>query len=286
AAVLQRKRRYLRVKGPVLDTCGTGGDELGTFNISSLSAIIASACGAVVAKHGNRAVSSLSGSADFFKELGIAIDLDPVQSEKLVEKTKFVFLFAPLYHSAMRHAAQARREMGIKTIMNLLGPLVNPAGAEYQIIGVYADHLCLDVARAARMLGIKRVMVVHGFDGQDEISVTGPTRIVMIDENDNLCEEVFHPEKLGIKLYQLKELKGGSAPENARAALEILLRSGSPAVREAVLLNAGAGLFVYGCAGSIEEGYKLAGQALSEGKAKMKLDEIIEESNRLKQVRN
>ncbi len=276
AAVLQRKRTPLKVSKPVLDTCGTGGDGLGTFNISSFSALIASASGAVVAKHGNRAVSSLSGSADFYRELGIPINLKPSESEQLIEKTGFAFLFAPIYHGAMRFAGQVRRELGIKTIMNLLGPLVNPAGAQYQLIGVFDDDFCIPVAQAARILGLKRVMVVHGADGLDEISITGPTRIVTIDETGEMTDEQFNPESLGISGYRLEELKGGAAEDNAAAAVELLNGTGPAAVREAVLVNAGAALAVYGTATSIEEGYRLAKETLSSGKVKQKLDAIRE----------
>jgi len=168
ASVLQRKRVPLYASTPVLDTCGTGGDGLGTFNISSLSAVIASACGATVAKHGNRAVSSKSGSADFYRALGMRIDLPPEDASVVLNETGFVFLFAPIYHQAMKYAAGPRKELGVKTIMNLLGPLVNPAGAEHQIIGVFSDQFCEPVAHAARLLGIRRVMVVHSQDGLED----------------------------------------------------------------------------------------------------------------------
>jgi anthranilate synthase/phosphoribosyltransferase len=162
ARVLQQKRVPVKSDRPLLDTCGTGGDGLGTFNISSMSAIIAASCGAVVAKHGNRAVSSKSGSADFYRALGFEIDITPAQSEELLRKNDFAFLFAPLYHGAMKYAAPARKALKVKTIMNLLGPLANPAGAEYQIIGVYSAELAPVIAEAARMLGVKRGMIVHG----------------------------------------------------------------------------------------------------------------------------
>ncbi len=276
AAVLQHKRVPLEVSSPVLDTCGTGGDGLGTFNISSFAALIAASCGAVVAKHGNRAVSSLSGSADFYKELGIPIDLKPAESAKLIESSGFAFLFAPIYHGAMRHAGQVRRELGIKTIMNLLGPLANPAGAQYQVIGVFDERFCVTVARAASLLGLKRVMVVHGADGLDEISVTGPTRIVTIDETGQMRDEQFDPKSLGIEGYSVEELRGGSAQDNARVALELLEGTGPVAVREAVLVNAGAALTVYGIAETIGDGYRLAREALETGNVKRKLASIKE----------
>ncbi len=274
ARVLQQKRTPLAVSRPVLDTCGTGGDELGTFNISSFAALVAAACGACVAKHGNRAVSSLSGSADFYKELGVPIELKPKDSEALIEQTGFAFLFAPLYHGAMRHAGPVRRELGIKTIMNLLGPLVNPAGAEYQLIGVFSDEHCLTVAKAARLLGLKRVMVVHGADGLDEISVGGPTRIVTLGESGAIDERSFDPAEIGVKRYPAAELKGGSAQDNARIAKELLSGGGPEAVRAAVLLNAAGGLAVYGIASDLKEGFRLAKEALEGGKVRAKLEEV------------
>lgn len=275
ASALQKKRTAIVPETPVLDTCGTGGDGLGTFNISSFSALIAAACGATVAKHGNRAVSSLSGSAEFYSELGLDITISPSNAEKLLEITNFTFLFAPTYHGAMRYAAPVRKELGIKTIMNLLGPLVNPAGAEYQIIGVYADEYCIPVAEAARLLGIKKAAIVHGFDGLDEISVTGPSRIVLLKENGTISDTVFNPEDHGIPLHNLSELKGGNGSENAAMALEILNNGGSKAIRDASALNAGAGLYLYGTAMSIQEGYKMAIEAINSGRVTKKIDEII-----------
>ena len=276
ASVLQRKRIPLPVTKPVVDTCGTGGDGIGTFNISSFAALIAASCGAVVAKHGNRAVSSLSGSADFYHELGIPIELKPAESAELIEKTGFAFLFAPIYHGAMRFAGPVRRDLGMKTIMNLLGPLANPAGAEYQLIGVFEERFCEPVAKAAKMLGLKRVMVVHGDDGQDEISVTGPTRIITIDETGKTRDEKFQPESLGIRRYPLDAMKGGPAKENAAVALELLDGGGPEALREAVLVNAGAALAVYGTARDLSAGYAMARTALADGSVKRKLAQIKE----------
>ncbi|HEQ71697.1 MAG TPA: bifunctional anthranilate synthase component II/anthranilate phosphoribosyltransferase [Spirochaetia bacterium] len=274
AAVLKRKKVPIAHKGPVLDTCGTGGDGLHTFNISSLAALIAASCGVSVAKHGNRAVSSACGSADFYTELGISIDFSSVHAESLLAETGFTFLFAPLYHGAMKYAAPARRQLGIKTIMNLLGPLANPAEAEYQLIGVYAPELCDKEARAAKLLGVKRVMVVHGLDGIDEISVSAPTKIVEIGEDGHLRDYLFNPEEIGLPLYRLSDLTGGDARENAAQAMELLEGRGRPAVRDAVLLNAGAALAVAGKATSIKGGYQLAAEALRSGRVLKKLNQI------------
>ncbi|WP_319416202.1 bifunctional anthranilate synthase component II/anthranilate phosphoribosyltransferase [Marispirochaeta aestuarii] len=280
AQVLQEKRVTVRAEKPVLDTCGTGGDGQGTFNISSMAALIASACGAEVAKHGNRAISSLCGSADFYRALGINIDLGPEDAERMIREEGFAFLFAPRYHGAMRHAAQVRRELGFKTIMNMLGPLANPAGAEYQLIGVFDGEKCELMARAAMLLGIKRGMVVHGSDGLDELTVTGPSKIVRFAQGEELVEEEFFPQDLGIKPCTLKDLQGGEAEDNAAMARDLIDGGGKPALRDAACLNAGAALLVYGLAESIGEGYTMALKALSSGQVREKLQAVIEASQR------
>lgn len=281
AVVLQEKRTPLRVNRPVLDTCGTGGDGLGTFNISSMSALAASACGVTVAKHGNRAVSSLSGSADFFRELGIVIDLPPEKTEQLIEKVGFAFLFAPVYHGAMKYAAPVRRDLGIKTIMNLLGPLVNPAGAAYQLIGVYHDDLCVPMAKAAKMLGIQRVMIVHGADGMDEISVTGPTRIVSVDDTGEIHDETIDPSLFGFEPFGTDELKGGSATDNADIARALVTGEGSAAIRASVAVNTAAALLVAGVVDDLPTGYEAALEAFGSGAVANKLEEVVTASHRL-----
>lgn len=276
AQVLQRKRIKIETSGPVLDTCGTGGDGLGTFNISSFAALIAASCGIPVAKHGNKAVSSLSGSADFYNKLGIRIDITPDESQALLEKEGFAFLFAPIYHKAMRFAGPPRRELGIKTIMNMLGPLVNPAGASRQLIGVFDKSARELMARAAKMLGVARVMAVHARDGQDELSVCAPTDIIFMDENDNFEDFVFDPADIGIGPHCIEDLAGGNAADNVAIARAILTdNSQYPAVRDSVCLNAGAALYVYGETASIEQGYKRAVSALTSGKVNEKLERII-----------
>ncbi|WP_319559954.1 bifunctional anthranilate synthase component II/anthranilate phosphoribosyltransferase [Marispirochaeta sp.] len=280
AQVLQEKRVSVKAEKPVLDTCGTGGDGKGTFNISSMAALIASACGAEVAKHGNRAISSLCGSADFYRALGINIDLGPEAASRMIRDEGFAFLFAPRYHGAMRHAAQVRRELGFKTIMNMLGPLSNPAGAEYQLIGIFDPNKCELMARAAMLLGIKRGMVVHGSDGLDELTVTGPSKIVRFTQGEELVVEEFFPQDLGIALYSLEDLRGGEAEDNAAMARELLNGGGRPALKDAACLNAGAALVVYGLADSIKEGYGLALRALNSGQVREKLGAVIEASKR------
>jgi len=274
AAVLQRKRKVVKCDVPVLDTCGTGGDGFGTFNISSFAALIASAAGVKVAKHGNRAVSSKSGSADFYKALGIPVELDEKTAADFVSRYGFAFLFAPMYHGAMRFAAPVRRDIGIKTIMNLLGPLVNPAGAQYQLVGVYDPALCRPMAEAAAMLGVKRAFVVHGMDGIDEISVSARTKIVRLDESGRISEEAFDPASLGIRTYPAEEILGGDADANAEVAMELAGGGGPEAVREAVLVNAGAAILLYGTAESLADGYVKAKAALYSGAVLEKIEAL------------
>lgn len=278
AAVLQRKRKPVPCDIPVLDTCGTGGDGFGTFNISSFAALIAASSGVAVAKHGNRAISSKSGSADFYGAMGIPIELTPEQALDSLHRHRFAFLFAPLFHGAMRHAAPVRRDIGIKTIMNLLGPLVNPAAAQYQLLGVYDRALCRPMAEAAALLGVKRAFVVHGLDGLDEISVTSPTFIVRLDEHGSISEDVFDPAEMGIPRFAPEELLGSDAEGNAAMAMDLARGEGSEALRQAVLLNAGAALAVYGTAADITEGYGAAREALESGRVLEKIEDLRREA--------
>lgn len=290
ARVLRRKKTPFpngdgRTGGvPALDTCGTGGDGLGTFNISSLVAVVAASCGARVAKHGNRGVSSPSGSADFFKALGVPTDLSPASSARLLDQTGFCFLFAPLYHGAMKHAAQARRELGVKSVMNLIGPLANPADAAFQLIGVFDGTTAPAMAKAARLLGVRRAMVIHGEDGEDELSVCSPSQIVEVAEQGEPRQYTVRPEDFGLSRFSVSELKGGSAAENSALAMEILAGTGPRALREAVVFNSGAALAVCGRAGSIAEGCAKARRALEEGAAMAKLRQIRAEAARLQTI--
>ncbi len=274
ATVLRRKKRPFASDRRVLDTCGTGGDGLSTFNISSLAAVVAAGCGALVAKHGNRGASSPVGSADFFRELGVAVDAPPASAEDLLRETGFCFLFAPTYHGAMRHAARARSELGIKSAMNLVGPLSNPADASYQLIGVFDGQFCGPVAEAAHMLGVRRVMAVHGEDGLDEISVCGRTMVVEVDETGRRSDYTLTPEEFGVTRYSVEELRGGTAAQNARLAREVLAGGGPAAIREAVLLNAGAALYICGIARNVGEGYLRARETVQGGGALAKLDQV------------
>ncbi|MDC7126670.1 MAG: bifunctional anthranilate synthase component II/anthranilate phosphoribosyltransferase [Spirochaetales bacterium] len=278
ASVLKNKKVKIETKMPTLDTCGTGGDGKHSFNISSFSALIAAACGARVAKHGNKAVSSKSGSADFYKELGINYNISPSQSAELIDEENFAFLFAPFFHSAMRFAGPVRAELGVKTIMNLLGPLVNPAESDYQLIGVYDNELCPVMARAAKMVGVERVMVIHSEDGLDELSPAAKSRVFTIDENGKEDDYVFDPVEAGFGGFSTEELAGGSGAENAVEAKKLLDGKGSPALRAACILNAGAALKVANIVGNITAGCRLAAEALDSGVVKKKLDSIISKS--------
>lgn len=260
---------------------GTGGDGKGSFNISSMSALVASSCGQVMAKHGNRAVSSKSGAADFFEALGINIMASPEKTAQLVRKTGFGFLMAPVYHSAMRFAAPIRKALGIKTIFNVLGPLLNPANAEYEVLGVYSKELLRDYARAAKSLGAKRVMVVNSEDGYDEISPCAPTSVYQIDEKGNENQYVINPANFGITDADENELYGGNGSDNAKLAMEVLNGGGRKTIRYAVGLNAGAVLYLCGKARTLKDGYAMALEAIDSGKTLAKLKEIQQVSEEL-----
>jgi anthranilate synthase/phosphoribosyltransferase len=273
AAVLQRKRTPLPVTGEFLDIVGTGGDEHATFNISSLAALVAAACGARVAKHGNRAVSSRSGSADFYQAMGLKIDLKPSQAAQVLDHTGFAFLFAPVYHSAMRHVAPVRKELGVKTIMNLLGPLVNPARASHQLIGVYDASLGPLIARAAQILGVTKALIVYGTEGLDEMSVGAPTQYWLVTPV-SITEGRFDPSQVGLSGYTLEDLKGGTADDNAALAKDLLAGVGRPALRDAVSLNAGAALWLAGLVPTIEEGFSEARKTFEDGRLVSKLNQV------------
>jgi anthranilate synthase/phosphoribosyltransferase len=278
ASVLRRKKSPFASDRRVLDTCGTGGDGLGTFNISSLASVVAASCGALVAKHGNRGASSPVGSADFFRELGVAVDSPPHAAEVMLREEGFCFLYAPVYHGAMRHAARARSELGIRSAMNLVGPLSNPADASYQLIGVFDGQFCAPVAEAARLLGVRRVMAVHGEDGLDEISVCARTSVVEVDESGQRRDYSLTPEEFGVPRYGVEELRGGTAAQNAAMALQLLAGGGPPAIRDAVLLNAGAALYICGIARNVGDGYLRARDAVEGGAALAKLERIRQRS--------
>lgn len=275
AAVLCRKKKTMPLENIELtDIVGTGGDSKGSFNISSMSALIAASCGLPIAKHGNRVVSSKSGSADFYESLGFKIDIAPEKSAEVIRKTNFGFLFAPVYHSAMRFAAPVRSVMGIKTIMNLIGPLSNPAGAAYQMLGVYSKDLLSPVAEASKMLGAKRVMVVVSEDGFDEISPCAPTYVIEINEENQKKEYTIDPRDFGIPSCNPDDLDGGTGKENVALAMDLIQGKGRLGILYSCALNAGATLYIGGKVKSLKEGYDLSLKAIQNGSVMKKIEEV------------
>lgn len=258
----------------VFDTCGTGGDRSGTFNISTASALVIAACGVRVAKHGNRSVSSLCGSADVLEALGVNVAAAPSVVERCLREIGIAFFFAPTFHPAMRHAAQARKDLGVRTAFNLLGPLTNPARAERQIVGVPRPELTELLARALLLLGSKRAWVVHGADGLDELSTTGYTKVS--ECRDGTVQTFYvHPADFGLSKSSLDALKGGDAVRNAQLIREVLDGAPTP-TRHVVLLNAGAALFVAGQAASVKQGIARAADAIDSGAAREVLSGLVE----------
>ncbi len=251
-------------RAAVLDTCGTGGDEAGTFNISTLAAIVAAAGGAAVAKHGNRSISSRCGSADLLQGLGIRVDAPVPAMERALREVGLAFLFAPALHGAMRHAAEVRRDLGVRTVFNLLGPLTNPAGAARQLLGVYDPAWVERLAHALKELGSERAMVVHG-DGLDEIALHGETKVAELKDG-TVRVYTLRPEDAGFARARLRDIRGGDVQENVTIARGVLRGEKGPR-RDVVLLNAAAALLVAGRAGDLGEGVALASRALDSGDA-------------------
>ena len=261
----------------VIDTCGTGGDGLGTFNISTASAIVASAAGAKVAKHGNRAISSKCGSADVLKAFGVKIELEKEKVEQCLDEIGIAFLFAPLLHGAMKYAMPVRRELGIRTIFNILGPLTNPAGAKRQLLGVFRRGLTETLAQVLLDLGTERALIVHGNGGMDEISTIGETKISEI-LNGNISTYTFSHSSVGIPSAGLAALAGGEAEDN-RKIIQSIFEGFKSAARNIVVLNAGAAIYVAGIMPTIQDGVLAAEEAIDSGKAGKKLKELVEFSN-------
>lgn len=256
----------------LVDTCGTGGDALSTINVSTLSAFVAAGAGLPIAKHGNRSVSSRCGSADLLEALGVPIDLPPERVQACLERTGLAFLFAPRFHPALRHAAGARRSLGMRTIFNLLGPLCNPAGARRQLMGVYDRSRLRTMALVLRELGARRAMVVHGGDGMDELTVTGPTAVVELKEG-RIRDLTLRPEDVGLRRWRLSALKGGAPEENASRALAVL-EGGRGAARDIVIYNAGAALLIGEVASTLKEGVAAATESIDRGDARAKFEEF------------
>lgn len=258
----------------VVDTCGTGGDASNTFNISTTVAFVVAGAGIPVAKHGNRSVSSKSGSADVLRELGVNLELSPQQAGQCVDEVGIGFLFAPAFHPAMKHAIGPRREMGVRTIFNILGPLTNPAGAKRQLMGVFAQELTEPLAHVLRDLGSEAVFVVHGADGLDELTTTG-TNTVSELRGGAVQTYQLDATELGLKRAHLADLRGGEPAENAHITREILRGAGTSAQREVTMLNAAAALVAGGAAQSLADGLQLAAMVLDSQKALHKLEELV-----------
>jgi anthranilate phosphoribosyltransferase len=268
-----RATKLSRTFDPVFDTCGTGGDGAHTFNVSTLAALVVAACGVRVAKHGNRSASSRCGSADLFESLGVNIAAPPPVIERCLDEAGIAFFFAQVFHPSMKHAAATRKELGVRTAFNLLGPLTNPAGARRQLVGVPRPELTELVARSLLQLGSERAWVVHGADGLDEISTTGYTKV---SECRNGAVNTFylHPADLGLPKGAAEALKGGEPADNATIARAILAGERGPR-RDIVLLNAGASLLVAGRASTIPEGIAMAADAIDTGRANAVLEALV-----------
>jgi anthranilate phosphoribosyltransferase len=278
ARVMREKVNRVTVKADlVLDVVGTGGDRKGTFNISTAATFVVAGAGLTVAKHGNRSVSSQSGSADCLAALGVKVDAAKEKVEECLEKIGVGFLFAPLLHEAMKYAVQPRREIGIRTIFNVLGPLTNPAGATHQLTGIYDGNLTEPIAQVLKNLGAVRAMVVHGEEGMDELSICGPTRVAELRDG-KVRNYTFTPEEAGLKRSALNDLLGGN-PEQCAAILKNVLRGDPGPKRDIVLLNSAAALYVGGAADSVAGGIKLAAESIDSGKAQAKLDRLIALTN-------
>ncbi len=257
----------------VMDTCGTGGDGRGTFNISTATAFLAAGAGLTVAKHGNRSVSSRCGSADVLAALGVQLDLAPQEVQDCIDEVGIGFLYAPALQPAMKHAIGPRREVGIRTVFNLLGPLTNPAGAQAQVLGVYDGTLTELVAHVLAALGCRSAFVVHGADGLDELSTTGPNRVTRLKDGQ-IGTFTLDPEELGLPRASLEDLRGGDAAENAAIIRRVLSGEKGPA-RDVVLLNAAAALVAGGLAFELREGIDLAAESIDSGCAMAKLEALV-----------
>ena len=262
-----------------LEIVGTGGDRSFSYNISSTSAFVIAAGGVKITKHGNRSASSKSGAADVLEALGVNITLEPEKNEKVFEDTGYCFLFAQKYHSAMKYVGPIRKELGIRTVFNILGPLTNPAYSTKFVLGVYDESLLEPVAQVLMKLGAKRGMVVFGKEKLDEISSVGPTEVVEFDENGNTKRYTITPEQFGLQKSNPGDLTGGTPEENAEITRRILKGEERGPKRDCVLMNAGAGLYIGGAADSLEEGIKLAAELIDSGKAYEKLKEVIKDTN-------
>jgi anthranilate phosphoribosyltransferase len=264
----------LSVEGDLVDTCGTGGDRTGSINVSTIAALIIAGAGARVCKHGGRAASSLTGSADVLEALGVVIDLGPEGVKRCIEEVGMGFCFAPRFHPAMRHATPVRRELGVPTIFNFLGPLANPARACFQVIGVSEPDMALKMLGVMAANRCSRAMVVHGADGLDELSTTGPSRVHELMPDGSILHGVVDPQSLGLARATLEDLRGGDAARNAEAVRAVLAGSPGPH-RDISVLNAAAGLMVVGLAADLASGLEIARSAIDDGRAEAVLEGLV-----------
>lgn len=274
ARVLRSRAAHIQAPEHAIDTCGTGGDMRCTLNISTAVAIVVAACGVPVAKHGNRAISSASGSADVLQELGLDVTTSPEQASTCLANVGMCFLMAPSYHKAMRHVAPVRNELGLRTVFNLLGPLANPAGVKQQLLGVYDAKWLVPMAQVLRELGSTRALIVHGDDGLDEITTTTTTHVAELHADGSISEYSIDPQVLGLPLASMQELAGLDASYNAKR-LRALLAGTRDAYRDIVLLNAAAALKIAGKVENLEDGLLLAAQAVDSYKAAQLLDALV-----------
>ncbi len=279
ARVMRKHALRVEIDGPLVDTCGTGGDAQGTFNVSTAAAFVAAGAGARVAKHGNRAMSSACGSADVLEALGAKIDLPPEGVARCIREAGFGFMFAQAFHPAMKHVAGPRREIGVRTVFNILGPLTNPAGAQAQLLGVARPELAPKMAAALQRLGSRRALVVHGHEGLDELSLSGPSTIHEVQGGESR-QYTVSPEEVGLTSAPLEAIRGGSAEENA-AALRAILDGQQGPLREIVLLNAAAALMAAEVAADLRDGVRLAQEAIDSGAARQRLEQFIDLTNSL-----
>lgn len=277
ATVMRERGIKLQHTEDVLEIVGTGGDEAYTFNISTVSAFVIAAAGVPVAKHGNRSVSSKCGAADLLEKLGVRLDLTAEQSEQVLKKTGMCFMFAPTYHASMKYAAPVRKEMGTRTIFNILGPMANPASASIQLLGVYDKNLVEPLAQVLSNLGVKRAMVVYGNDGLDEISLSATTTVCEVNCGE-FSSYVLNPSELGFALCAPNDLVGGDAMENAKIACSILQGEKGPK-RDIVLLNAAACLYLAGKVDKMADGIMLAAEMIDGGKAYEKMEMFVKSTN-------
>lgn len=278
ATVMREKGIKIQPQREVIDIVGTGGDEVGTFNISTTSAFVVAAGGVPVAKHGNRSVSSKSGAADVLEKLGVNLMLTPGQNEQILNQSGMCFMFAQVYHSSMKYAAPVRKELGIRTVFNILGPLSNPAAATMQLLGVYDEKLAYPLAQVLSNLGVTRGVVVCGKDGLDEITLTGETTIHEI-RNGEIRDYTITPEELGLKSCQLSELIGGTPEENAKITEDILSGKEKGSKRDVILMNAGMCLYLGLDGITLKEGVEMAADIIDSGKAYQKLKEFVKDTN-------